>query len=138
MLTNLRLGNFRCFEGVSIDIGPAFNLFLGANGEGKTTILEAACILLRLQSQRSSSLAPVIQIGRKFFEVHGRFEEHKLEFRYSALRRRVKFDEIEQRTLREYLRIGRVVSLANEEFDLVRAGSVGERGYMVIFGAIIY
>ena len=89
MLTNLRLHNFRCFEGVSIDIDPAFNLFLGANGEGKTTILEAACILLRLQSQRSSSLAPVTQIGRKFFEVRGRFEEHELEFRYSALRRRV-------------------------------------------------
>src|SRR5437762_9490546 len=89
MLTSLRLRNFRCFEGVLIDIGPAFNLFLGANGEGKTTILEAACILLRLQSQRSSSLVPVTQIGRKFFEVRGRFEEHELEFRYSALRRRV-------------------------------------------------
>ena len=120
MLTNLRLRNFRCFEGVSIDIGPALNLFLGANGEGKTTILEAACILLRLQSQRSSSLAPVIQIGKKFFEVRGRFEEHELEFRYSALKRRVKFDEIEQRTLSEYLRIGRVVSLANADIELVR------------------
>ena len=123
MLTNLRLRNFRCFEGVSVDIGPAFNLFLGPNGEGKTTILEAACVLLRLQSHRSSSLAPVIQIGKKFFEVRGRYEEHELEFRYSALRRRVKFDEIEQRTLREYLRIGRVVSLANADIELVRGGS---------------
>jgi len=137
MLTNLRLRNFRCFEGVSIDIGPAFNLFLGANGEGKTTILEAACILLRLQSQRSSSLAPVIQIGQKFFEVRGEFEEHKLEFRYSPLRRRVKFDEIEQRTLREYLRIGRVVSLANADIELVRGGSEGRRRYLDFLGAQI-
>src|SRR5437763_16920123 len=101
MLTNLRLRNFRCSEGVSIDIGPALNLFLGANGEGKNTILEAACILLRLQSQRSSSLAPVIQIGRKFFEVRGSFQEHKLEFRYRPLRRGATCDEIEQRTLSE-------------------------------------
>ena len=137
MLTNLRLRNFRCFEGVSIDIGPAFNLFLGANGEGKTTILEAACILLRLQSQRSSSLAPVIQIGKKFFEVRGRFEEHELEFRYSALKRRVKFDEIEQRTLSEYLRIGRVVSLANADIELVRGGSEGRRRYLDFLGAQI-
>ena len=98
MLTNLRLRNFRCFEGIAVDIGPAFYLFLGGNGEGKTTILQAACVLLLLQSQRSSSLAPVIQIGKNSFEVHGRDEEHELEFRYSPLRRRVKFDEIEQRT----------------------------------------
>ena len=102
MLTNLRLRNFRCFEGVSVDIGPAFNLFLGANGAGKTTILEAACVLLRSQSQRSSSLAPVIQIGKKFFEVRGGYDEHELEFRFSALRRRVKFDEIAKITLGEY------------------------------------
>src|SRR5437016_210400 len=137
MLTNLRLRNFRCFEGVSIDIGPAFNLFLGANGEGKTTILEAACILLRLQSQRSSSLAPVIQIGKKFFEVRGRFEEHELEFHYSELRRRVKFDEIEQRTLSEYLRIGRVVSLANADIELARGGSEVRRRYLDFLGAQI-
>src|SRR5437762_12122756 len=137
MLTNLRLGNFRCFEGVSIDIGPAFNLFLGANGEGKTTILEAACILLRLQSQRSSSLAPVIQIGKNFFQVSGKFEEHELEFRYSTLRRRVKFDEIEQRTLGEYLRIGRVVSLANADIELVHGGSEARRRYLDFLGAQI-
>src|SRR5437667_717354 len=137
MLTSLRLRNFRCFEGVLIDIGPAFNLFLGPNGEGKTTILEAACVLLRLQSHRSSSLAPVIQIGKKFFEVRGRYEEHELEFRYSALRRRVKFDEIEQRTLREYLRIGRVVSLANADIELVRGGSEARRRYLDFLGAQI-
>src|SRR5437773_7319349 len=113
MLTNLRLRNFRCFEGVSVDIGPAFNLFLGANGEGKTTILEAACILLRLQSQRSASLAPVIQIGKKSFEVRGKFEGHELAFCYSAFRRRVQFDGIEQKILGEYLSLARVVSLAN-------------------------
>jgi DNA replication and repair protein RecF len=137
MLTNLRLRNFRCFEGASVDIGPTFNLFLGANGEGKTTILEAACVLLRLQSQRSSSLAPVIQIGKKFFEVRGRFEEHELEFRYSPLRRGVKFDEIEQRTLGEYLRIGRVVSLANADIELARGGSEARRRYLDFLGAQI-
>ena len=134
MLTSLRLQNFRCFEGMSVDIGRGLNLFLGGNGEGKTTILEGACVLLRLQSQRSASLAPVIQIGKKSFGVRGRFEEHELEFRYRALRRQVSFDGVEQRTLGEYLRLGRVVSLANIDIELVRGGSDGRRRYLDFLG----
>jgi DNA replication and repair protein RecF len=134
MLTSLRLHNFRCFEGVSVDIGPGLNLFFGGNGEGKTTVLEGACVLLRLQSQRSASLAPVIQIGKKSFGVRGRFDEHELEFRYRALRRQVRFDGIEQRTLGEYLRLGRVVSLANVDIELVRGGSDARRRYLDFLG----
>ena len=134
MLTALRLHNFRCFEGVSVDIGRGLNLFLGGNGEGKTTILEGACVLLRLQSQRSASLAPVIQIGKKSFVVRGRFEEHDLEFRYRALRRQIRFDGIEQRTLGEYLCLGRVVSLANVDIDLVRGSSEARRRYLDFLG----
>jgi len=134
MLTSLRLHNFRCFEGVSVDIGPGLNLLLGGNGQGKTTILEGACVLLRLQSQRSASLAPVIQIGKKSFSVRGRFDEHELEFCYRALRRQVKFDGVEQRTLGEYLCLARVVSLANVDIELVRGGSDARRRYLDFLG----
>jgi len=134
MLTSLRFHNFRCFEGLSVDFGPGLNLFFGGNGEGKTTILEGACVLLRLQSQRSASLAPVIQIGKKSFGIRGRFEEHELEFRYRALRREVRFDGAEQRTLGEYLRLGRVVSLANVDIELVRGGSDARRRYLDFLG----
>jgi DNA replication and repair protein RecF len=48
----------------------------------------------------------------------------------------VKFDEIEQRTLREYLCIGRVVSLANADIELVR-GSEARRRYLDFLGAQI-
>src|SRR4030095_6917341 len=135
MLTRLRLHNFRCVDGWSVDLSPGLNLFLGANGEGKTTILEAACVLLRVQSQRSASLAPAIQIGNKSFEVRGKFDEHELEFRYSALRREVKFDGMEQRTLREYLRLARVVSFANTDIELARGGSDARRRYLDFLGA---
>ncbi|MDQ6622116.1 MAG: DNA replication and repair protein RecF [Verrucomicrobiota bacterium] len=137
MLATLTLRNFRCFDALRIDLAPGFNFFVGQNGQGKTTILEAACVLLRLQSQRSATLAPLIKIGGKSFALVGRFSEHALEFRYSALRRKIIFDEVEQTTSAEYLRLGRVVSLANADIELVRGGSEARRRFLDFLGAQI-
>jgi DNA replication and repair protein RecF len=137
MLAELQLKNFRCFESLRIELAPGFNFFLGRNGEGKTSILEAACVLLRLQSQRSSSLAPVVRFGEKAFAVSGRIENHRLDFRYSALRRKVAIDEVEQRTLGEYLRLARVVSFANTDIELVRGASDSRRRYLDFLGSQI-
>jgi len=138
MLTNLQLRNFRCFEALRVDLGPGFNFFIGANGEGKTSILEAACVLLRLQSQRSASLAPLVRLGEKSFSLTGCFDHHSLEFRYSPLRRKVAFDDVEQRKLGDYLRIGRVVSFATSDIELTRGASEPRRRYLDFLGAQIH
>ncbi len=137
MLAELQLRNFRCFEALRIELGPGFNFFLGRNGQGKTSILEAACVLLRLQSQRSSVLGPAVRFGEKAFAVAGRLENHRLDFRYSALRRKVSIDEVEQRTLAEYLQLGRVVSFANTDIELVRGASDARRRYLDFLGSQI-
>ena len=137
MLAELQLRNFRCFESLAVEFAPGFNFFIGRNGQGKTSILEAACVLLRLQSQRSSTLVPAVRFGEKAFGVAGRLGDHRLEFRYSALRRKVSLDDIEQRPLGEYLRLGRVVSFANTDIDLVRGGSDSRRRYLDFLGTQI-
>ena len=129
-MTELQLRNFRCFESLRVELAPGFNFFIGRNGQGKTSILEAACVLLRLQSQRSSTLAPAVRFGEKSFGVSGRRENHLLDFRYSPLRRRVALDHVEQRPLEEYLRLARVVSFANTDIELVRGGSETRRRYL--------
>jgi DNA replication and repair protein RecF len=130
MLAELQLRNFRCYEALAVELAAGFNFFIGQNGQGKTSILEAACVLLRLQSQRSATLAPAVRFGEKAFSVAGRLDNHRLEFRYSVLRRKVSLDEVEQRPLREYLRLGRVVSFANTDIELVRGGSDSRRRYL--------
>src|SRR5438045_3149522 len=137
MLSELQLRNFRCFESLRVELAPGFNFFLGRNGQGKTSILEAACVLLRLQSQRSSTLAPVVRFGEKAFAVAGQVDDHRLEFRYSALRRKVSIDDVEQRTFGEYLRMARVVSFANTDIELVRGGSDARRRYLDFLGSQI-
>ncbi len=137
MLTQLQFKNFRCFESLSIALRPGFNFFIGANGEGKTSILEAACVLLRLQSQRSSTLAPLVRLGAKSFGLRGEFDGHEMSFRYGALHRQLQFDRAEQRTSTEYLRVARVVSFANIDIDLMRGSGEPRRRYLDFIGAQI-
>jgi DNA replication and repair protein RecF len=134
MLARLQLKQFRCFEALSMPLGGGFNFFIGANGEGKTSILEAACVLLRLQSQRASSLAPVVQAGAKSFLVRGTVDHHAMEFQYGGLRRRLRFDDVEQRTTTQYLSLARVVSFANTDIEMVRGGSEPRRRYLDFLG----
>lgn len=130
MLTELHLKDFRCFESLSVQLNERLNFFVGENGEGKTSILEAACVLLRLQSQRSSSLAPLITVGAKSFSVSGKCDHHLLRFNYGKLRRRLEFDGVDQRSTPEYLRLARVVSFANVDIEMIRGSSEPRRRYL--------
>ena len=45
-LTQIDITKFRCFESLSISLRSDVNVFVGVNGAGKTTILDAVAIAL--------------------------------------------------------------------------------------------
>ena len=44
LLKNLHIINFKMFEDLNLQFKPGFNLILGDNGVGKTSVLEAATV----------------------------------------------------------------------------------------------
>lgn len=54
-LEQLRVQGLRCIADAGVVLGPAINLFVGANGAGKTSILEAAFLLSHARSFRSGA-----------------------------------------------------------------------------------
>jgi len=74
-LTWLQVEQFRCLERVEIDLDPHFNLFVGANASGKTSLLEALFFLGRGRSFRTRRLDHLIRQGQKAFIVVGKAEE---------------------------------------------------------------
>ncbi len=134
MLRDLQLRNFRCFESTAVEFETGFNFIVGPNGRGKTTLLEAACVLVRLQSQRTPNLTPAVRAGQRSFLLSGHADSHLLQFYYSALRRKIAFDGIEQRDPAEYLRLVRVVSFANHDLELVRGTAETRRRYLDFVG----
>lgn len=140
MLSRLKLRHFRCFAAREAEFAPGLNLIVGPNAHGKTSILEAACILLRLQSPRVTRLAHIIQHERRGFVVDGYFgpgsaEPRHLQFYFSRERKKLALDEVEQKTAREYLGIARVVYFSNSDIDLVRGSGEGRRRFLDFFAA---
>ena len=73
-LEQLRICALRCLTDVSVSLDPAINVFVGANGAGKTSVLEAAFLLSHARSFRSGAREALLQRGMSqlsvFAEVH--------------------------------------------------------------------
>ena len=62
-LTRLALTDFRSYAAADLDLGPGVTTLLGANGQGKTNVVEAAAYLATLGSHRVASDAPLVRRG---------------------------------------------------------------------------
>ena len=131
MIEGLRLIDFRCFEQVSLELESGGQVFVGENAQGKTSLLEAVCLLLRLQSPRARQTRQLIREGSDGFGISGYVEGRQLQVRggRKGLSLRVDGDELGSR--REYFaESGLVVWMGNEDLDLVRGGGESRRRFL--------
>ena len=129
MLAELKLRNFRCFDAIEGCFAPGMNVLCGPNAQGKTSLLEAICVLLRLQSPRSS-IAAAIRHDQKGFLLDGRFAGRHMQFYLGEKRRKLALDSVEQKSASEYLKIGRVVFFSNRDAEIVRGPAEGRRKFL--------
>jgi DNA replication and repair protein RecF len=130
VLTALKLRDFRCFPALETEFAPGVNVIVGPNAQGKTSLLEAACVLLRLQSPRSGALGPLVRIGALGLVVDGFYAGNHLQFYYSPRRKKLALDSVVQPSAGDYLKIGRVVWFSNADIALVRGGADERRRYL--------
>ena len=71
MISRLKLMDFRCYGSFSWQIPQQGAIILGNNARGKTSLLEAVCFLLRLQSPRTARTGPLVSHGKQSFGIRG-------------------------------------------------------------------
>ncbi|MEX2131987.1 MAG: DNA replication/repair protein RecF [Pseudohongiellaceae bacterium] len=74
-IDRLNISHVRNIDDISICPGERVNLIIGANGSGKTSILESIHLLSVGRSFRSSKVAPVIQHGSSECTIYGELSE---------------------------------------------------------------
>jgi len=76
-LKKLSISRLRNLDSASLEPSPGFNLIVGENGSGKTSLLEAIYLLGRGKTFRSSSKAPLIQRGAEESVIFAELDDAK-------------------------------------------------------------
>lgn len=73
-VTHLSLADFRSYTGAEVPLGAGVTVFTGANGQGKTNLVEAVEFLATLGSHRVAAEAPLVRVGAERAIVRARVQ----------------------------------------------------------------
>lgn len=79
ILTSLSLVNYKNFEGIQLELDNKINCFVGNNGVGKTTVLDAVYHLAYGKSYFNPITSQNIQHDKDFFVIDGVFQAENKE-----------------------------------------------------------
>jgi DNA replication and repair protein RecF len=138
VLHSLRLMDFRCFASLDLEVPAGGAILTGNNAQGKTSILEALCVLVRLHSPRTHRMSVLGKVGTKGFGIAGEAWGNERQLRNSREGLVLKVDGEIRPSQTAYLADGGlVVWMGNEDLELIRGPGEGRRRYLDFIGAQI-
>ncbi|WP_229399063.1 DNA replication/repair protein RecF [Micromonospora okii] len=131
----LELVDFRSYERVGVDLEPGPNVLVGANGVGKTNLVEALGYVATLDSHRVATDAPLVRMGASSAVIRcavahdGRELLVELEI-VPGKANRARLGRSPARRARDVLGALRLVLFAPEDLELVRGDPAERRRYL--------
>ena len=133
-ITELTLRSYRSYETLHLAFDPGVQIFLGANAQGKTNIIEAHYYAAFGRSHRTSSDAELIRVGADGAHIGLSFRRHdvpgELSFTFArGARRRITYagESLRQRDL---VGILPMVLFSPEDLFLVKGAPALRRRYL--------
>ena len=133
-ITELTLRSYRSYETLHLAFDPGVQIFLGANAQGKTNIIEALYYAAFGRSHRTSSDAELIRVGADGAHIGLSFRRHdvpgELSFTFArGARRRITYagESLRQRDL---VGILPMVLFSPEDLFLVKGAPALRRRYL--------
>lgn len=133
-ITELTLRSYRSYETLHLAFDPGVQIFLGANAQGKTNIIEALYYAVFGRSHRTSSDAELIRVGADGAHIGLSFRRHdvpgELSFTFArGARRRITYagESLRQRDL---VGILPMVLFSPEDLFLVKGAPALRRRYL--------
>ena len=134
-LKRLALADFRSYQAADVTLGPGATTFLGANGQGKTNLVEAAGYLATFASHRVATDAPLIRQGAERAILRGQISsagrDSLIEIEINAGRaNRVRLNRAPAPRPRAVIGVLRCVLFAPEDIAVVKGDPDQRRRFL--------
>ncbi|MEO8328598.1 MAG: DNA replication/repair protein RecF, partial [Candidatus Nanopelagicales bacterium] len=131
----LELADFRSYEHAALTLEPGVSVLVGANGQGKTNVVEAIAYLSSLSSHRVASDVPLIRHGTERAVVRGLVvrDDRQLLLEVELIAGKANRARVNKSALprvRDVLGILRTVLFAPEDLTLVRGDPEQRRRFL--------
>ncbi len=134
-VAHLWLDDFRCLQGIDLELDPGLTVIHGANGQGKTSLLEAIAWIASAHSFRNVPDAPLVRNGcaqailRAEIVDNDRVQLFEAELRASG-RNRIQCNKRAVTRSRDLHGLLRVAVFAPDDLELVKGGPAARRAYL--------
>jgi DNA replication and repair protein RecF len=134
LLERLQIADFRNLEAVSLAPSPHATVVVGANGQGKTSLLEALYFLCTLRPLRANRLSELVRFGTEQSAVSGRFTlggaEREISVQIAAGLRQAFVDGKKAAKLEDYFGGVSVVAFTPDDLAVVKGGPELRRAFL--------
>lgn len=133
-IRSLYLHHFRNYEEAYFEFDPQFNILLGSNAQGKTSLLEAIHYLMIGRSFRTSQSSELIKQGTPSFFLEALFSKHEVEQRlrisYNNQERKVIYNSTPLPTISSLLGIVQGVVMTPDDIQLIKGPPLLRRQFL--------
>ena len=129
-IRQLSLTDFRNLKSTTLDFDSSLNLVCGANGAGKTSLLEAIYVLCQAHSFRTHQLKQCVRHGREGFLLFGRFDGFKAGLAKRERRLEIHIDGEVVKRRSELVRRAPINIVNADSFALIDGAPQKRRAYL--------
>ena len=135
ILTQLQVRQLRCLQDVQLSPAPGLNVILGANGAGKSSLVEAIHVLGYGRSFRGRVREGLIRVGSAHLEIYaewldGQQQAHRAGLRHAGGSWEARLDGAPVSNLGELCAQVAVVTFEPGSHDLIGGGAEHRRRYL--------
>lgn len=133
-LRSLTVKNFRCFSTCTFDFNNPVVVIEGANGSGKTSLIEAIHYACYMRSFRAHSPRDLIRFESDNFFINAQFNDHTISIgvmsQDGSIKRQVKVDNTAITSYKELRSYCRIITITEDDVMLIKGSPEKRRSFI--------